>query len=264
MKSNKKKLFKAAGILAIGALLTAGGLFLWQNQFNIIFAPKASTNTVQAAIVIGEVGGNPQSYGKLVVEELNKQASKKIEFVSRAETGIATTSLRDQTVFGYNDVTKPITDHIYFLAITGRSSFVDALKKKEAPQLAASKVTKQITDMVELAASRPGVFPEGFTLFIAAFPDPLNGTGNTQSCGGQVTNQDAEYTKELYQAISTAIKNTKTVYPQQIQLVDTETTFKAHGVGAKESWFSSCLSLNDTGEMELSKLFLSVINSNDN
>ncbi|MCC7304158.1 hypothetical protein IT418_01965 [bacterium] len=250
----RKKIFNALGILAIGAILTVGGLFLWPNQFNIIFAPQASSKKVQAIVEIGEKTSEKTTYAQTVKREIDKSITLPIEVVSFSET-TRTTSLRDQAVLGYNSLTKPIKDHIYFFVTLGQSELVAALQHNESKQTVTNKVTSNLTELVELLASRPGVFPSGFTVFLATFPKPIKGDSDIARCGQSFTNATTAKYLEAYDALKQAEENVRTLYPQYVKIVTTS-SFSAHTLENSNRWFVDCLHINPAGENGLAKAFI--------
>lgn len=256
----KKQVTKSVGILAIGGLLTAGGLFLWQNQFNFSLFSSASNTTIQAVMALGEKPTNQQpTHAVLVVAKLDESQSKPPELIDHSENALLTSSLRDQAVLSYNDVTKPIENHVYFLVRTGRNISLNGITEKDTVAAISGKVARELTSLVDLASARPGVFPKGFTIFVATLPDPTGGTGDVSYCNGKIPNNGSAYIKSVYSSISGAIMDTAKIYPNFMKVVDVEKAFQSHGMGSQDSWFSDCLTVNEKGEEEIARLFLEEI-----
>ncbi len=255
MKSNKN-LFNAIGVLAIGAILTGGGLFLWQNQFNFIFAPQAATKNVQAVVVIGEKDTNEISeLGKSVVAKLNETSPKKIELIDRSETGTAVSTLRDQSVLGFNDITKPITGHVYFIATVGESDFTQGVTNKEAVSVISSRFSRNLSNLIDILTSRPGAFPDGVSVYIAMFPDPTAGSGDVSVCKGVIPNNGKEYTRSVYSEMTKSLAALKSVYPQYLHIVNANASFSDHGLSSSQSWFDSCTKISQVGSQQLNNAF---------
>lgn len=254
--TTKKRVTQSIGILAIGAVLTGGGMFLWQNQFDVSLFSSASSSTVQAVISIGEksTDGVPL-YTQRVSDYLQTKQSRKIEVTSRAEQGRTISSLRDQAVLGYNDLTKPITEHVYFTAITGQNTLLNGITNKESITSIATKVVKEISTFLDLTSARPGVFPEGYTVLLATLPDPLGGTGDATLCKGLIPNYGTEYTKSAVNEINEAILELSNIYPQSIKIVDLAQHLEGHGLDTSDTWFTDCTSLNQKGLEEVAKEF---------
>jgi len=256
----KKRIVKSFGILAVGAILTTGGLFLWQNQFDISLFSSAATNHIQAMIVLGERQDTKLAVHVSAVEKLiNARQSTPIETVNRADENTIIYSLRDQAVLGYNDVTKPITDHVYFLVSTGKNITVNGIKDKDSILAISGKTTKEVTSLIDLLSARPGVFPKGFTVFLATLPDPLDGTGDVSSCKGAIPNNGNAYVNGVFEAVNNSMKATGSIYPQYINVVDVAKAFSGHGLSSITPWFSDCLTLNVAGQAEIARLFVAAV-----
>lgn len=253
----KKKVFRSVGILALGALLMGGGVFLWQNEFKLSLFSSASAQNIQAIISLGEKAspGIPL-YATAVANEIQRTQSKIPEVVSRAEEGSTISSLRDQAVLGYNDITKPITDHVVFVVVAGKNTVINGIKAKDTVSTIATRVTKEVSSLIDLASARPGVFPEGYTVLLATLPDPLDGTGDTSYCKGLIPNYGMEYTKGVLKEVNAALRSTASIYPLNIKIVDLEKAFVGHGLTGGSSWFTNCATLNDKGMQEASALFV--------
>jgi len=257
---DKKRIVKSLGILAIGAVLTTGGLFLWQNQFDISLFSSAATNNIQAMIVLGERQDAQLSIHVSAVEKLiNSQQTLPVETVNRAEEGAIISSLRDQAVLGYNDVTKPITNHVYFLVSFGKNITVNGITDKDSISEISSKTTKEVTTLIDLLSARPGVFPKGFTVFLATLLDPLDGISDVTSCKGAIPNNGKEYVNGVFEAVNNSIKTTGSIYPQYIKVVDVAKAFSGHGLTSTTPWFSDCLTLNIAGQAEMARLFVAAV-----
>lgn len=257
---NKKKVARSLGVLVIGAILTGGGIFLWQNEFNISLFSSASTSTVQAVVLLGETSeeGIP-TYTLGVTKYLNAKQPQAIEHISRAEDGTSVSTLRDQAVLAYNDITKPITRHVIFFVISGRNTLVKGISANESVTSIATKITKEVSDLIELAAARPGVFPAGFTIYLATLPDPLDGTGDTTLCKGVIPNYGKEYTKGVLKEINASLRSVAAIYPLNISLVELDKDFLNHGLTSAQPWFADCLTLNDKGNSALETSFTKAV-----
>lgn len=270
---DKKKIAKSVGILAVGAVLTAGGLFLWQNQFNVSLFSSAANKNIQAVIVMGETTGKTNAettsdllplYASAVESLVNSRQANTVETIGRAEKGLIVSSLRDMAVLGYNDVTKPITNHVYFLVTTGRAVTINGITDKDSISTVSGQMTQELTSLVDVLSARPGVFPKGFTVFLATMPDPLDSTGNASLCKGTIPNNGDAYVDGVITAVNDSIKAIATVYPQYIKIVDGAKAFSGHGLASDTPWFSDCLTLNETGEAELANEFIKVVDSVSN
>ncbi|WKZ24176.1 MAG: hypothetical protein QY312_01045 [Candidatus Dojkabacteria bacterium] len=261
MKStSKKNIINAVSILALGAILSGGGIFLWQNQFTFNFTPQASTQDLQSVVLLGEKSNlSTDNYGQGVVDVLATKTPRTIEFIDQAEVHPPIASPRDQAVLAYNAMNRPIEGHVYFLLVLGKNAWIEGLEQQETIATTTASIRKQVTDLVELLAARPGAFPQGFTIFLAAFPDPLKGTGDAQHCGSDFPIREAKTIAETYKEITRTIEALSVLYPEYIEVVPVNNAFSAHTLLDTESWFSDCVNLNAVGEQELSKRFLQVI-----
>jgi hypothetical protein len=256
----RKRITKSVGILAIGGLLTAGGLFLWQNQFDFSLFSSASNTTIQAVMVLGERPTNQQPQHAIqVVAELDKSQNKPPELIDRSENALLTSSLRDQAVLSYNDVTKPIENKVYYLVRTGRNTALNGITEKDTVTTISGKVAKEITTLIDLASARPGVFPKGFMIYIATLPDPTGGSGDVSTCNGKIPSNGSAYIKSVYEAVNGAIKETARIYPNSMRVVEVSTAFQNHGINSQDPWFSDCLTVNEKGENEIAKLFVAAV-----
>lgn len=259
---NKKKMLRSLGVLVVGAILTGGGIFLWQNEFNISLFSSASTESVQAIVSLGETAQEAMpTYSIGVSKYLSTKQPKSIELINRAEEGTAISTLRDQAVLAYNDITRPITKHVIFLVITGRITLVNGIKSKDSVSSIATRITKEVSELVELASARPGVFPAGYTIYLATLPDPLDGTGDTTYCKGAIPNYGKEYTKGILKEINASLRSVASIYPLSITLVELDKDFTNHGLTSNQPWFANCLTLNDDGYSALETSFVKAVQS---
>jgi len=257
---NNKRISKAVSILAIGAILTAGGMFLWRNQFDFSLFSSASSKTIQTVMNLGEKSTQEKPQHAIqVVNLLTASQRKPPELIDRSESSTIISSLRDQAVLSYNDASKPITDHVYILIRTGKNAAIKGITEKDPVTTVSTKVSKEITTLIDLLTARPGVFPEGYTIFVATLPDPTDGTGDVSRCSGLIPNNGADYIKGVFNSVNAAIENTAAIYPTSIRIVDIESLFKGHGVNTSDSWFRDCATINEKGETEVAKEFAKVI-----
>ena len=269
----KPSFIRAFRLLLLSILLIGGGLFIWQNQFVLSLFSSAKETKVSTIIVLGDTlsaisstdqGVDP--YSKIVKKALEQRLEMPMTYINKADkSDVGTTSLRYQAVLGYGDIPQPSSGKIIFLVTSGYMNISKGLASNDAVHDIVVDVRKNLLDLVELTTSKPGVFADGYVIYVANVIDPLDGTGLTSACKGTFPNATKDQIFAAISQVNAEIQNFEDKYPEVVHVVNANGAFYGHGiVAAEDLWMKNCTTLNENGQAQLGKLFVQKILENTN
>jgi len=259
---NSSKAFKVVLILTLGVILAFGGIFLWKNDFNLSFLSHAGTSKTSHIVVLGDYTKRKQTHFTLETHStLEKELGRTLSYVNVLGDEV-TLPLKDQTVTAYQKLPQPISGKVAFIVLSGQETVRRGLKNGNSPHAIAAKFENDLQNMLSLASDRPGVFPDGITLYVSDFYDVTDGLYNTPSCikkypyesSAQLTTLKAEMNKVTSKFAEDNIG--------KVSIVPLSEAVVGHAAGSASTsikWFNNCDELNDLGKEEFSNLFVKKI-----